>query len=79
MVIDMKVIGEMEKKKEKVFIIIIMVIEKWAIIQMIIKLENMSYLLQMEKSKLKFINKIIFNENIIFKYTKFNSYEYITL
>ena len=58
MVIDMKVIGEMEKKKEKVFIIIIMVIEKWAIIQMIIKLENMSYLLQMEKSKLKFINKI---------------------
>ena len=49
MVIDMRVNLEMIKKKEKEFIIIKMVIEKWVIIIMIKRLENMLSLQEMEK------------------------------
>jgi len=45
MVTDMKVNRKIIKEKEKELCIILMEIEKWAIIQMINELENMYYLL----------------------------------
>ena len=51
MVIDMKADGEMGKKKEKEFIILIMEIEEWEIFVMGNLLENMSLLLKMARLK----------------------------
>ena len=53
----MAAIGKIIQKKEKEYIIIIMVIEKWVIFLMIIQLESMYCLKIMEKFKLLTINR----------------------
>ena len=55
MEIDMKVILKMIIEKEKEYIIIIMVIEKWEIIIMENQLENLQFFVLMEKLHLNFI------------------------